>query len=183
MQHSPKTASSLIFGAVLLLGGADIAAAQGLPGGASSLNETHGDWTVACTAPEAGVRCAISQTHVQGENRQRVLAIELIAIEGGSAANGTLVMPFGLELDDGVSFGIDEAAPFQNLRFSTCLPAGCVVQLAFDADTIAALRSGTSLAIKATTANPSTQEVSLSISLRGFASALARAAELGTSGG
>ena len=168
---------SLVLAAALLAGGAAPAAAQGLPGGASSLNEAHGDWAVACTAPEGAVRCAISQVQLNGENRQRVLAIELVAAEGGDAAGGTLILPFGLRLDDGVRLAIDEAAPFQSPRFSTCLPAGCLVPLAFGADVVSALRGGVTLGLKAT-ANDNGQEIAFSVPLRGFASALARAAEL-----
>ena len=180
MQQLLQTTSSLVFGVALLLGGAGASAAQGLPGGASSLNETHGDWRVACAAPDGAVRCAIAQTQVSGENRQRVLAIELTAIEGGKAASGTLVLPFGLKLDDGVSLAIDEAAPLRSLRFSTCLPAGCLVPLTFDQDAVAGMQAGTALRVKAA-ANDSAQEINFSISLSGFPSALARVAELGGS--
>jgi len=178
MQPAFRTAASLIFGAVLLMGGAGTAAAQGLPGGATSLNETHGDWTVACTTPEGHVRCAISQVQVNSENRQRVLTVELTATEGGTAAGGTLVMPFGLELENGVILSIDEGAPLAALRFSTCLPAGCLVPLVFDQAALTAMQAGTVLKAK-TTANGNGQEVGFSISLSGFTSALARAAELG----
>lgn len=46
--------------------------------------------------------CAISQTRAQ-QNGQRLLAIELNA-PGGDGATGTLVLPFGLALDSGVTF-------------------------------------------------------------------------------
>lgn len=178
MQHISHTLSSLAFGAAFLLGGAGAAMSQGLPGGASSLNETHGDWTVACAAPDETVRCAISQTQVEGESGQRILAIELMADTGAGSAQGTLVMPFGLDLDAGIRLGVDEADPFASLRFSTCLPAGCLVPLAFDGETISALRNGTALTIGAV-ASGSAQEIALSVSLGGFGSALARVADLG----
>lgn len=169
----------MIFGAALLLGGAGPSFAQGLPGGATSLNETHGDWTVACTTPEGNVRCAVSQVQINNQNRQRVLSVELAAAESGNAANGTLVMPFGLALDQGVVLSIDEGELMPPLRFSTCLPAGCVVPLTFSADAVAAMRAGTALKAKAA-ANGSGQDVNFSISLSGFTSALTRAAELTT---
>ncbi len=170
----------MIFGAALFVGSANPSFAQGLPGGATSLNETHGDWTVACTTPERNVRCAVSQVQINNENRQRVLSVELTATEGGNTASGTLVMPFGLALDEGVALSIDEGEPLVALRFSTCLPAGCLVPLTFDQNAIAAMRTGTALKSKAV-ANGSGQEVNFSISLSGFTSALARAAELGES--
>lgn len=176
MQHN-RNIRPAILGLALLIGGASAGAAQGLPGGASSLNETHGDWTVVCTTAQETVRCAIAQNQVGGENRQRVLAVELLAAEGGTSANGMLVLPFGLKLDDGVRLALDEAEPFQTLRFSTCMPTGCLVPLVFDADAVSALRAASVLALKAN-ANDTGQEVALSVSLNGFTSALARAAEL-----
>lgn len=155
------------------------AAAQGLPGGASSLNEAHGDWTVACATREDTIRCAMSQTQLRGQDRQRVLSIEMQAVNGDASANGTLVLPFGLQLESGVVLSIDENEFLPSLRFSTCLPAGCVVPLSFDGDAISALRAGGKLGVKAA-ANDSGQEVNFSISLRGFNSGLARVAELGT---
>ncbi|WP_280177637.1 hypothetical protein [Arsenicitalea aurantiaca] len=40
-----------------------------MPGGDSTLNETHGDWTVACSAAAGPPRCVTSQTQVGGESR------------------------------------------------------------------------------------------------------------------
>lgn len=167
--------SSPILALALLIGGAT---AQGLPGGATALNETHGDWTLACVAAEGVARCAITQTQVSMENRQRILAVELTATEGGNTAHGMLVLPFGLRLESGVRLTIDEAAPLAPLRFSTCLPAGCLVPFAFDGQTTSALKAGTAISVTAT-ADDSGQEVAFSISLSGFISALARLTELG----
>jgi invasion protein IalB len=170
-----------VYGAVLALalfmGSANMVAAQGLPGGATSLNETHGSWTVVCRTAEGAVRCAMTQTQVSGENRQRVLAIELSAAEASNATNGVLVLPFGLQLESGIVLSIDEAEILPRLRFSTCLPAGCLVPLSFNGDAITTLRAGTALSVKAA-ANDSGQEVNFSISLSGFTSALNRIAEL-----
>ncbi|WP_244467883.1 invasion associated locus B family protein [Nitratireductor soli] len=159
------------------MGSAGSVAAQGLPGGATSLNETHGDWTVGCRTAEGAVRCAMTQTQVSGENRQRILAVELAAAEGGNAASGVLVLPFGLRLDSGVRLAIDETSPREPLRFSTCLPAGCIAPLVFDAATVTALKAGTAVSVTVT-ANDSGQELAFSISLSGFSSALNRIAEL-----
>jgi invasion protein IalB len=167
----------MVFALVVGLGATVTASAQGLPGGASSLNESHGDWIVGCSAPEGVARCAISQSQVGGTNRQRVLAIELTASKGGSAASGILVLPFGLRLASGVTLAVDDKAPLPALSFSTCLPAGCLVPLDFDTPTVAALRQGTVIAIKGT-ANDSGKEVAFSVSLSGFASALSRFAQL-----
>ena len=153
------------------------ASAQGLPGGASSLNETHGDWTVTCATAKGVVQCAMVQNQVSGEKRQRTLSAQLTIAKGGAAANGVLVLPFGLRLDAGVRLAIDEKAAMPARRFSTCLPAGCIVPLSFDAGTLKALNAGKALRVMAT-ADDSRQEVALSVSLSGFASALNRVAQL-----
>lgn len=151
----------------------------GLPGGASSLTETHGDWTVSCRIQPQGegqqaIRlCSLSQQQADAKG-QRTLAVELQPTSDG--ASGALVLPFGLQLSDGVVLQIDEAKGGKPLPFSTCLPGGCLVPVAFDASRVDALAKGKALTIlaKATNAN----EVKLAVSLTGFANALGRTKEL-----
>ncbi|WP_336811277.1 invasion associated locus B family protein [Bosea sp. MMO-172] len=150
------------------------AAAATLPGGASSLNETYKDWRVACAQQGSAKRCVLSQAQAQ-PNGQRVLAIELNPVTGNVVA-GVLVLPFGLSLESGIAFQIDEKLAAQPMRFRTCLPSGCLVAVSFDAPTVVALRTGTALNIKATA--DSGAVAPFSISLQGFATALDRAAML-----
>ncbi|TPK96485.1 hypothetical protein FJ938_27220 [Mesorhizobium sp. B2-4-14] len=79
--------------------------ASGLPGGATSLREGHGDWTVSCnlaTQNGANVKvCALSQEQTDSQSRQRVLAMELRP--AGETVQGMLVLPFGLALEKGVT--------------------------------------------------------------------------------
>ncbi len=151
------------------VGGQAVAAT--LPGGASSLNETYRDWRVVCAQQGAAKRCVLSQVQAQ-QDGQRVLAIELNALAGNVVA-GVLVLPFGLSLDAGVAFQIDEKLAVQPMRFRTCLPSGCLVAVSFDAPMVAALRTGTALKIKATADGGAAAP--FSISLQGFAGALDRA--------
>ncbi|WP_244845843.1 invasion associated locus B family protein [Mesorhizobium sp. L-8-3] len=145
-----------------------------LPGGASSLNETYRDWRVACAQKGTAKQCAMSQAQAH-QNGQRVLAIELGA-PAGNTVSGTLVLPFGLALDSGVIFQIDDKPAMQPVRFRTCVPAGCLVNISFDAATIVALRAGTALKIKATADGGAATP--FSISLQGFGTALDRVATL-----
>ena len=145
-----------------------------LPGGASSLNETYKDWRVTCVQQGTTKRCALSQAQAQ-QNGQRVLAIELAA-PAGNLVSGTLVLPFGLALDSGVSFQIDDKPAMAPVRFRTCVPAGCLVNLSFDAPTIVALRAGSVLKVKATADGGAATP--FSISLQGFGTALDRVAAL-----
>ncbi len=101
---------------------------------------------------------------------QRILAIELRPVSGG--IEGTLVLPFGLELAKGASFQIDDGQVGAPVAFRTCLPIGCTVPVTFDGSTVTALRSGTALKIKTT--RDGGDELLLSISLKGFGGALDR---------
>lgn len=159
------------------LGAPAAAQSGGLPGGASSLNETHGDWTVICAVVEAETRCLVSQNQTDGQSGQRVLTLELVpAADGG--AEGVLVLPFGLALAAGAGLAVDEKPLAEAaLPFSTCLPIGCLVPLDLGQEQLAALKTGEALAV-ATQANDGGRPVDFSISLKGFTSALERAAGL-----
>ncbi|SDU23398.1 invasion associated locus B family protein [Stappia sp. ES.058] len=173
----PRLTTGLAAIAALILSTpASFAQETGLPGNASNLREGHGDWQVACTAPEGAVRCAMSQTQVRSENRQRVLSIELASADDGNAANGALVLPFGLGLASGVVYRLDEGATGAVQPFRTCLPVDCLVDVAFDAGTVAALRAGNQLNVIATADGG--QEMTFVISLAGFSSAFDRVKEL-----
>jgi invasion protein IalB len=175
-QDTARRVPSLFITSILALVAGAAASAQpaGLPGGASSLNETYKDWRVACAQDGNAKRCVLSQVQIQ-QNGQRVLAIELNPL-AGSAVAGVLVLPFGLALDAGIAFQIDEKLAVQPMRFRTCLPSGCLVAVSFDAPMVVALRSGTALKVKATADGGAAAP--FSISLQGFATALDRVAML-----
>ena len=148
-------------------------AAQNLPGGASALNEVHGDWQVACASQAATVRCALTHSQSSNDaNRRRILAIELAAADASGAVKGAMVLPFGLRLDAGTAIRIDEQAQ-STARFSTCLPVGCVVPLNFDADSMAAMKAGKMMTISGTIED-SGQTAEFSVPLNGLASGLDR---------
>lgn len=73
------------------------AATTPLPGGASTLTETHGDWVVGCqivSADNGQLRqCSISQRQMTQQGQQ-ILSVGLGLHEEGGMA-GTVVLPFG----------------------------------------------------------------------------------------
>lgn len=149
-------------------------AASSLPGGASSLNETYKDWRVACQVVNNAKRCVLSQAQAQ-QNGQRVLAVELNA-PSDNRVSGVLVLPFGLAIDSGIIFQIDDKPATQPLRFRTCVPTGCLANISFDAATLVMLRAGAVLKINATADGGAAAP--FSISLLGFGTALDRVAAL-----
>lgn len=148
--------------------------ATSLPGGASNLTETHGDWTVRCGAVDLVVSCEAFQEQISSQNQQRVLAISFGSAD--AVLTGVLVLPFGLLLANGALLQIDDKPASEVQSFQTCLPAGCLVPLEMDADWIGALRTGTTLGVGAQSV--SGQEANFSISLTGLSSALDRIADL-----
>jgi invasion protein IalB len=152
------------------------AAKPQLPGGASALSETHGDWIVNCQIAGTVKTCSLSHQQFNKQSGQRLLAIELSSKTGQDAA-GTMALPFGLALANGVSLEIDDKKLEGTLQFNTCQPAGCLVPVTFDADTTSLLQNGTTLKINATAADTA-QPIAFSVSLNGFAGALARTADL-----
>jgi invasion protein IalB len=174
----------------MLLGAASLAAAQQksdkpaaapsqaaqLPGGASSLTETHGDWVVNCRVANVGRVCTYSFQQFDRGSNQRAFAIELTPRKAD--AGGTLALPFGLDIAKGVTLAIDDKTIQEGLLpFSTCLVVGCLVPITFDAAVQAQLKAGTVLKVTGTILE-SAQPVSFNIPLNGFASASARTTQL-----
>jgi invasion protein IalB len=151
------------------------ASGQTLPGGASQMQETHGDWRVTCAQPNGQKVCTLSQQLADQNSRQLVLGIELIA-KTPDKAEGTLVMPFGLAVDKGVTLQVDDNGAPMTKTFRTCVPTGCLVALSFDSAQLTALRKGTALNVKATADGG--KEAAFKISLTGFGSAFDRTAVL-----
>lgn len=145
-----------------------------LPGGASSLQESYEDWSVACRIVEKKRLCAASQQQMQ-ENGQRVIAIELQIAEA-EGLSATLILPFGLLLDAGANLAIDEKPFGETLRYRTCIPAGCLISTRFDAAMLKDLKAGKVLNLRTTSVDA--RQTAFAISLKGFAAAMDRLKQL-----
>jgi invasion protein IalB len=130
---------------------------------------------VACVQQEGKKACALSQQQTNKDTGQLLLAIELQPVSA-DRAEGTLILPFGLALDRPITFEMNGAPTASMLRVRTCLPVGCLVSLSLDPATIAVMRKGTQLTIRATADGG--QGALFEISLNGFSSALDRTAAL-----
>jgi len=174
---------SAILAAIITLGSpvfaqeAPAPAASTLPGGASSINESHGDWTVSCTMKAADKDCVLTQALADSQSGQRVLALEL-AMSESNEAQGMLLAPFGLRLGEGIKFGLDGKDLGTPQPFFTCIATGCLVPVQFDVAALAVLKAGSKLEVTATSAEDGAP-VKLSLSLTGFTAAVERTMELG----
>jgi len=117
-----------------------------LPNGATSINESFEDWTVGCRIADGQKVCLLSQVQVSKQTGQRVFAIELQAPQGGKT-DGTILMPFGVNLDSGAILKLDDKDLGKGLRFSTCLPQGCLLPVSFPTVASDAMRKGKKLVV------------------------------------
>ena len=147
-----------------------------LAGGASALTETHGDWAVNCQVVANTKVCTLSHQQFDQAKNQRLLAIELTS-RTGEEANGTIALPFGLELSAGVTLSVEEKPAQTKMPFKTCFAVGCLVPVNLEKTFVDRLKANKALKISAV-ASDTQQPVSFTVSLRGFSSAIARAAEL-----
>ena len=147
-----------------------------LPNGASSINETYGDWTVDCRIVDRQKQCALSQAQGNKESGQRLFAIELRPPKDNKT-EGTVLMPFGLNLDAGALLKLDDKDLGKGLRFSTCVPQGCLLPVSFPTVATDAMRKGAKLVVASLNLS-SNEPVIFNISLNGFSAALARTTEL-----
>ncbi|EKF61570.1 invasion associated locus B family protein [Agrobacterium albertimagni AOL15] len=153
-----------------------IAVAAPLPGGASSLVETHEDWSVACQASGEVTSCVVRQVQSNNQTQQVVLTAEIAKTPDGKFA-GALMLPLGLSLAPGVQLKIGDVPLGATRPFSLCVQQGCLVPLDVTEDVIAKLRAGSALNITVT-AGASAQPVHFAVSLKGFSKALNRITEL-----
>ena len=148
-----------------------------LPNGASSVNETYGDWTVNCRLIDVQKQCLLMQTQGNSQTKQRLFEIELQTPRDGKM-DGTILMPFGLKLDSGALLKLDEKDFGAALRFSTCLPQGCLLPVSWQTASIDAMKKAKMLTVASLNLNNG-EVVTFKVSLDGFAPSVARIVELG----
>ncbi|WP_158259788.1 invasion associated locus B family protein [Phyllobacterium phragmitis] len=180
------TVASMAFALVAAVGAAPLLAspAPAQNEAPSALSETFGDWRVNCqtsTQNDAQKRnCQMTQEQVDGKTGQRVLMIALGAPDAKTGvSSSTLVLPFGLDLTKGVQIKVDDT-DLSKASISTCLPQGCIAPLSFDSKALATLAKGNQAVISMIAFNGG-QDVTGSISLKGFGAASARLAALSKS--
>lgn len=148
-----------------------------LPNGASSINETYGDWTVDCRIADGQKRCVLSQAQGNKQTGERIFAIELRTPRDGKT-EGTILMPFGVNLDSGAILKLDDKDLGKGLRFSTCVPQGCLLPVSFPTVATDAMRKSTKLVVASLNLSNG-EAVTFNVSLNGFNAALDRISQLG----
>jgi invasion protein IalB len=148
-----------------------------LPNGASSITERYGDWTVDCHIDNGQKVCLTSQAQGNRQTGQRSFAIELRTPRDGKT-EGAILMPFGLKLENGAILKLDDKNLGTGLRFSTCVPEGCLLPVSFPTVATDAMKTAKTLSVAALNLS-NNDVVNFNVSLDGFGAAFARVADLG----
>ncbi|CAO4165062.1 invasion associated locus B family protein [Methylorubrum populi] len=148
------------------------------PAGARSISESYGDWTLNCNREESRTDCVIIQSQGDRRTGKRLFSIELRPAKDGKS-EGLILMPFGLQIEPGVSFKLDDRQLGKGAPYSTCVNDGCLVPISLPTLATDAMKVATSLTISAT--KPDAQEPTvITVPLAGFAAAFARAGAFGS---
>ncbi|MFJ7436104.1 invasion associated locus B family protein [Methylorubrum thiocyanatum] len=148
------------------------------PAGASSVSESYGDWTMNCNRAEARTDCVIIQSQGDRRTGKRLFSIELRPPKDGKS-EGLILMPFGLQIEPGVSFKLDDRQLGKGAPFSFCVSDGCLVPVSLPTLATDTMKTATNLTISAT--KPDAKEPTIiTVPLSGFAAAFARASAFGS---
>ncbi len=147
------------------------------PAGADTVSETYGEWTTNCARAEGKTSCLVTQSQGDRQSGRRQFVIELRTPQEGRA-EGLILMPFGLNIETGVTFKLDESVLGKGAPYTTCTSEGCLVPISFPTLATDAMKTAKALVVNAQKAN-STESVTITLPLGGFNAAFARAAALG----
>lgn len=137
------------------------------PAGALSISETYGDWTLTCARSEAVTSCMLMQSQGDNKTGKRQFAIELRSPKDGRS-EGLILMPFGLAIDPGVTFKLDDVVLGKGAPYVSCSGEGCLVPISFPTLATDAMRTAKTLVVIGQ--KPGTDEPQpISVPLGGFA--------------
>lgn len=146
------------------------------PTGATTVSESYGDWTVSCVRPEAKVTCIVVQSQGDSKTGRRQFGFELSVPKEGRS-EGVILMPFGMAIEPGVTFKLDEQALGKGAPYSTCTSDGCLVPISFPTLATDGMRNAKSLTVSAQKSG-NNEPATIVVPLAGFPQAFDRAVAL-----
>lgn len=143
------------------------------PAGALSISESYGEWTLSCARAETGTSCMLMQAQGDNKTGKRQFAFELRTPKDGRS-EGLILMPFGLAIDPGVTFKLDDVVLGKGAPYLSCSNEGCLVPISFPTLATDAMRTAKNLVVIG--AKPGGNEPQpISVPLGGFAPVWERA--------
>ncbi|XYD07317.1 invasion associated locus B family protein [Methylobacterium sp. NMS12] len=146
------------------------------PTGASTVSESYGDWTMTCTRPSDKVTCIVAQAQGDSRTGRRKFGFELQTPANGRA-EGIVLMPFGLAIEPGVTFKLDEQTLGKGAPYTTCSAEGCIVAISFPTLALDGMRTAKALTVTGEKAG-GTDPATVTVPLTGFSQAFDRAVAL-----
>ena len=147
------------------------------PNGAASVSESYGDWTMTCTREGGRPSCAVLQTQGDRRTGKRQFSIELRTPRDGRA-EGMILMPFGLQIEPGVTFKIDDRVLGKGAPYTSCVSDGCLVSISLPTVATDTMQIAQNMSVSGV--KPDAKEpAAIQVPLTGFAAAFARAIALG----
>ena len=146
------------------------------PAGALSITENYGDWTLSCSRAEPATSCMLMQSQGDNKTGKRLFAFELQAPKDGRS-EGLILMPFGLAIDPGITFKLDDVVLGKGAPYISCGSEGCLVPISFPTLATDAMRTAKTLqviGVKSGTNDPQP----IAVPLGGFAPVWDRAIAL-----
>lgn len=152
------------------------------PVGTRTVSESYGDWTMTCVRPADKTACVVAQSQGDSKTGQRKFGIELKPPRDGQS-QGVVVMPFGMAIEPGITFKLDDQTLGKGAPYSSCTGEGCLVSISLPALATDAMRTAKTLTV---TGRKSVgiagveagDPASISVPLVGFPQALDRAMAL-----
>ncbi len=164
-----RAALAVLYLASFLTTGSDAVRAQ-TAAPPRQIEGDFGDWNVACETAPPGTCYMIAIGHDPKGNPLVEFSIIRLPADPRVAAGGTVVVPLGTALPEGLILQVDQG---ERLRYAYdfCAPAGCVANLALTQEQVAAMQGGVRAFLTvAPAANPE-MPVTAPVSLRGFTAA------------
>jgi invasion protein IalB len=146
------------------------------PTGASTVSESYGDWTMTCTRPNEKVTCIVAQAQGDSQTGRRKFGFELQTPANGRS-EGIVLMPFGLAIESGVTFKLDEQTLGKGAPYTVCSAEGCIVPISFPTLALDGMRTAKALTVSGQKAG-STDPATITVPLTGFPQAFDRAVAL-----
>lgn len=147
----------------------------GISGGTGELTISNGG-TVTGGASTAGLLAGSSGTITVDGTGSVLNTVSMTVGHAGdpeTSLTGTLTLPFGLALTEGISLSADEK-PLQTLKFSTCLPEGCVVPVQWDKEQVKILMNAGKWTLTGKNSGVSAEKIELQLPVNGLDKALQR---------
>ncbi|WP_267424661.1 invasion associated locus B family protein [Methylobacterium sp. GC_Met_2] len=146
------------------------------PTGANSVTESYGDWSMTCTHPGEKITCIVAQAQGDSQTGRRKFGIEFQTPKEGRA-EGIVLMPFGLSIEPGITFKLDDQVLGKGAPYSACGPDGCFVPIGFPTPALDGMRTAKKLFVIGHKSG-SSDDATITVPLEGFAQALDRAVAL-----